>query len=476
MPNNVFLTGVTGFVGRYLLYQLCEADWIDEVYVMVRPKKNLSMEERFKAVLEDPLVTASKKQGVKYDKIHLIAGDCHKPQLGMSESDLNTLSKKLTLVIHNAAVLNFAGTLQDSIKSNTTPTWELYKLCCERFEHKPAFVFVSTIATNSHLPVIPEVVTEFSAPAKYVYEYVRSIPADRAVDARDFLKEGRLDAYGFSKGLVERMILEHIEETGGAVPVNFIRPGGIISAWEGPLKSWIHHTCFYGTLFYQVHEKKLPFFLADGNQDINMAPVDYVGNLTMASCLECLEKRDAKKFTVDVANGSKIRIQGLNINYMTKFAEENYLKYREIAREANPWMDLERKTSPGPPILLSRVWFFDLIFKCFIFFPLWLYSFYDDSSYRYTKVSKVLRFLHKFAKVLHPYLSQPLEYEHGHLEDLHRRYGKKYPCDASSIDKADFLDSFFRGMALYIVPHERTKEKAQWAKFKANKTESRKKA
>jgi len=105
-----------------------------------------------------------------------------------------------------------------------------------------------------------------------------------------------------------------------------------------------------------------------------------------------------------------------------------------------------------------------------------LYSFYDDSSYRYTKVSKVLRFLHKFAKVLHPYLSQPLEYEHGHLEDLHRRYGKKYPCDASGIDKADFLDSFFRGMALYIVPHERTKEKAQWAKFKANKSESRKKA
>lgn len=468
MPNNVFLTGVTGFVGRYLLYQLCDADWIDEVYVMVRAKKGVTVEDRLASVLDDDLIKESKKTGTKYDKIHIIVGDCHKPKLGISESDLDLLSKKLTLVLHNAAVLNFAGTIQDSIRSNTTPTWELYKLCCERFELKPSFVFVSTIATNSHLDVIPEKVTPFSAPAEYVYNYARSIPAERAEEARDFLKEGRLDAYGLSKGLVERMIYEHIEETGGVVPVNFVRPGGIISSWGGPLPAWIHNTCFYGTLAYQIHEGKLPFFLADGNQDINMAPVDYVGNLTMASCLECLEKRENKQFKIDVANGSKIRVQGLNINYMLKFAHEHYTKYKELTKTKAPWVDFSKNEGPRKPILLQRVWLFDLIFQCLIFFPLWLYSFWDSTSYRYTKVSKLLRFLHKFAKVLGPYLSQPLEYEHGHLESLHKRYGKKYPCDASDIDRSEFLDKFYKSVALYIIPHERMKEKKQWEKFSAN--------
>jgi len=468
MPHNVFLTGVTGFVGRYLLYQLCDAEWIDEVYLLVRAKKNVSKEDRYKEIMQDPLILESKKTGTKYDKVHLIEGDLMKPRLGMSESDLDLLSKKLTLVIHNAAVLNFAATIQNAIASNTTPTWELYTMCCERFEHKPAFVFVSTIATNSHLDPIPEHVTKLSTKAEHIYNYVRTIPKDRCLEVEEFLKEGRLDAYGFSKGLVEAMISEHIEETGGVVPVNFLRPGGIIGAWNGPLRGWIHNTCFYGTLIYQIHEGKLPFFLADGDKEVNMAPVDYVGNLCMASCLECLDKRDKNIITATVTNGSKIRIRGLSINFMEKFGQDNYAKYKNQMLTKNPWIGEPKRAKPYAPWLLNQVWIFKLLFNVLVFFPLYLYSFYDSTSYRFTKVRSLTKYLYKFAQVLHPYLSAKLDIENGHLDDLQKRYGDRYPMDACDVDREEFLDAFYLGLVTWIMPYEKRKEKAQWEKFNKN--------
>merc|ERR1719229_736906 len=110
------------------------------------------------------------------------------------------------------------------------------------------------------------------------------------------------------------MITEDINENGNSVPVYFIRPGGIISAWGGPLPAWIHTTCFYGTLGYYIYSNKIPFFIADGDKDINMAPVDLISNLTMACAMEAIEKKENGTSDVQVVNCSKTCVKGCTFN------------------------------------------------------------------------------------------------------------------------------------------------------------------
>lgn len=347
-------------------------------------------------------------------------------------------------------------------------------MCCYTFKKKPAFVFVSTIATNSHLDPIPERVTKFGQKAELYYKHLKGMPTEQCNAQEVALKEGRLDAYGFSKGLVEAMIQDHIKETGGIVPVNFLRPGGIISAWDGPERGWLHHTCFYGVLIYQIYEGMLPFFLADGNKDINMAPVDYVGNLTMCSCLDGLEKRKRKDFSVTVANGSKIRVEGLSLNYMYDYSKAHYLEIVEHA--AKHGIEMDPNKNFWKPFLLNTVWIFDLVFSVCVFFPLWLYSFYDAKSYRYQKVLKTCSYLFKFARVLHPYLSRSLAIENDMLDTFQAKYGDRYPVDASSIPRDAFIQSVYEGIVRHIFLHEKAAEKQRWAKWKSGQSSTGKKA
>ena len=53
-------------------------------------------------------------------------------------------------------------------------TWILYEMCKNQFKLNPSFILVSTIATNSHLPLVPEKVTKFSTSGKVIYEHIKS--------------------------------------------------------------------------------------------------------------------------------------------------------------------------------------------------------------------------------------------------------------------------------------------------------------
>merc|ERR1711998_476953 len=107
-------------------------------------------------LLKDPLFISAKNQGVSFENVHVIDGNCLKPKMGLNENDLKILSKSITLVVHNAASLSFAARVKKSVQNNTTPTWNIYKMCCYDFSLHPSLIFISSLATNSHINQIPE--------------------------------------------------------------------------------------------------------------------------------------------------------------------------------------------------------------------------------------------------------------------------------------------------------------------------------
>jgi len=456
LPKNkqkVFLTGVTGFVGHYLLYLLCEAEWVDEIYVLIRPKRNKSPEDRLKDVLINPLYEKARELGTKFENITCIPGDLLEPKLGMSEETLDLLSSKITLVIHNAAALSFAAGLQDALTNNTTPSWILYEMCKNRFKKKPSFIMVSTIATNSHLPLVPERVTEFSGPAQMIYEHVKNMDPKQCDKDIVELKEGRLDGYAFSKGLLERMIVEDIEKNGSEIPVYFVRPGGIISTVGGPLTGWLHETCFYGQLGYYVYTGKIFMFLCNKDVDINMAPVDLVSNLILCCCLDAVKQRENSKtnsYEVRVVNGSKPMIEGVTFGCIFKNVRARFDEYEQAALEICP--GLEKNGCPREPFYLESAWFFNIIFNIFVFFPLWIYTLVMGSgTKKVQKLNKLTNFVYKFVKVLQPYVTNNILVENGYCDVLQEKYGDLYPIE-TDVDRDEFVQDFIFGIARYQVP------------------------
>ena len=96
--KSVFITGCTGFVGKVVLEKmLFSLPNIHKIYVLVRPKKGSSVEERFgREIIDSPCFdrVRSKYADISSflaEKIVPISGDLLRPGLALSEEDRNLL-------------------------------------------------------------------------------------------------------------------------------------------------------------------------------------------------------------------------------------------------------------------------------------------------------------------------------------------------------------------------------------------------
>lgn len=102
LMENVFVTGTTGFVGAYLVYNLMERSKAI-VYCHVRAKDKPSGFNRIKENMQ-----YYKLWKEDYEKrIVPVIGSVDKVNLGIEEEEYNILTKKIDTVYHNGAILNF---------------------------------------------------------------------------------------------------------------------------------------------------------------------------------------------------------------------------------------------------------------------------------------------------------------------------------------------------------------------------------
>lgn len=128
--RSVFITGATGFVGKALVEKLLRScPGLDKIYILARPKKGESPEQRVDKFL-DSLVNgrklhlpfnllnillycikffdAARKANPSYrTKVEAIQGDLGLPSLGISARDEEKLIKSINIVFHSAATLRF---------------------------------------------------------------------------------------------------------------------------------------------------------------------------------------------------------------------------------------------------------------------------------------------------------------------------------------------------------------------------------
>ena len=111
----IFLTGGTGFIGKVILERILNAlDNIERVYILIRPKKGLLLEERFKKeILDSPCFDIIRERhGPAFtsfvnEKVRPIAGDVLKEGLAFSPEDHELVTSTTNVIIHCAAAIDF---------------------------------------------------------------------------------------------------------------------------------------------------------------------------------------------------------------------------------------------------------------------------------------------------------------------------------------------------------------------------------
>jgi long-chain acyl-CoA synthetase len=121
--KTILLLGGTGFVGKVLLAMMLDKfPELTHLVIQVRPKKNLSGEERFLSEIlpSPPLKPVANRIGVDAirKRTSIVEGDLSLPMCGVSAQQLSELSGKVDVVINSAGLVEFDPPLNESLVTN----------------------------------------------------------------------------------------------------------------------------------------------------------------------------------------------------------------------------------------------------------------------------------------------------------------------------------------------------------------------
>lgn len=137
MSKYLFVTGITGQVGQYVLRELLRAG--RPVAALVRSKPGLDARTRLAELVDE-----WSDDDFPTPRTACIEGDITEPNLGMTDVDRAWIAGHCDSILHNAASLTFYGNdrAKDPWLSNLTGTQHVLEVC--RSAHLRAMHYVST--------------------------------------------------------------------------------------------------------------------------------------------------------------------------------------------------------------------------------------------------------------------------------------------------------------------------------------------
>ncbi|KAK7579869.1 hypothetical protein V9T40_000498 [Parthenolecanium corni] len=324
----IFLTGGTGFLGQVLIEKLLRCcPHINQIYVLVRVKRNRSPADRFETILQDPLFDRLRNEVPNFrEKINYVSGCVDQPLLGLSEEDRSKISNDVNIIYHCAATVNFNEMLAKAIKVNTMGTREVIKVARDVKSLK-ALLYVSTAYSFcNHFDVGEKLYPMHVEPEAMIELVEQKSAAELETEVAAYIKDWP-NTYVFSKALAEWLILKEVSD----LPVTIFRPSIVISTWKEPLRGWVNN--MYGPLglFLGFGLGILHIYDGDLRDEIaDMVPVDMVVNSLICATKEvALNHKNKSNLNEAVpiynyANGSQNQTTW---KYLVNFCMDEVVKY-----------------------------------------------------------------------------------------------------------------------------------------------------
>ena len=130
--KNVFLTGATGFIGRFFLHDLLRQNAELIVHCIVRADSVEHGFERIRTALEQADIWDESFA----PRIRVVVGDVAESRFGLSETDFDVLCQQIDAVYHLAASIDLVSSYLAIRKVNTFSIRNVLELCLrKRFKH-----------------------------------------------------------------------------------------------------------------------------------------------------------------------------------------------------------------------------------------------------------------------------------------------------------------------------------------------------
>lgn len=122
-PSSILLTGATGFLGAFLLRELCEQT-AAQIYCLVRANSEAQGLDRIRQNLSHYQLWDESLRTC----IVPVLGDLSNPLLGLTRRDFDALAEQVDVIYHNGAWVNFMASYADLKAANVRGTEEILRL------------------------------------------------------------------------------------------------------------------------------------------------------------------------------------------------------------------------------------------------------------------------------------------------------------------------------------------------------------
>lgn len=234
--RSIFITGGTGYIGKGLIEKfLRSCPEIREIFILMRPKKGMSIDERLKKMMQMEVFDNVRRKNPAFgEKLIPIKGEVAEENLGISDADRKLLHERVSIVFHAAANVKFNVDLSLAILSNTRGTRDMYILA-EGMKNLVAFVHVSSAYTQTDKLVVEEIYYDPGVDWQKLITLAKTV--DKKVLDAIMMKfiSPMPNSYTFTKRVAEKVVYDFSKK----IPCVLCRPSIVISAHEEPIPGWV---------------------------------------------------------------------------------------------------------------------------------------------------------------------------------------------------------------------------------------------
>ena len=260
---------------------------IKKIFVMIRPRKNVTIEERlistifsseiFKRVWEEQPRLRAKI----LEKVKPIAGDLIIDKLGISPSDRAILRQEVNVIINSAASVNFDDPLLDAIQINYMGALKMQDLAFE-CENLAAHVHVSTAYVNCNRPggLIEEKIFDLEGEdPEDIIAKIQNMNPQYITDNEKTLIGGYPNTYTYTKSMAERTFKKRCAN----LPAAIVRPSSITACLNEPFAGWTDTIAATGGMCLASGMGIIHYIKCSPDTIFDIIPADLVSNLVIAA-------------------------------------------------------------------------------------------------------------------------------------------------------------------------------------------------
>lgn len=219
--KSIFVTGVSGFMGKVLLEKLLySCSDLKQVFVLMREKRGKTGVERIKDFTKIPLFERlNSEKPEMFAKITPIYGDICLNDLGMSNDDLTQVINETNIVFHMAASVNFEEPVKNALAQNVRAVKAVIEIA-KQMPNLVSMVHLSTAFCNTDQKVMDEVVYDWDMDPEKLLECADVMSDEILENVRKVLLKSQPNVYTYTKRLAEILVRNEHKH----LPICIVRP------------------------------------------------------------------------------------------------------------------------------------------------------------------------------------------------------------------------------------------------------------